>query len=96
MAFLPETAFFYRKHGESISANGLETRWRTGKEILERAVCRYPYRKRTIRKRKAVINYRLGQVYWGRGQWRRSIGYLIASAFLDPVRAGRVLLGSKS
>lgn len=96
VAFLPEVAFFYRKHGESISANGLETRWRTGMDILERAKKRYPYRKRTIRKRKAVINYRLGQVYLKCGQVRRSIGYLIASGFLDPVRAGRVLLGSKS
>lgn len=96
VAFLPEVAFFYRKHGESISANGLETRWRTGMEILERARKRYPYRNRTIRKRKAVINYRLGQVYWKCGQKRRSIGYLIASGFLDPIRAGKVLLGSKS
>ena len=96
VAFLPEVAFFYRKHGESISANGLETRWRTGMEILARARKRYPYRNRTIRKRKAVINYRLGQVYWKCGQKRRSIGYLIASGFLDPIRAGKVLLGSKS
>ncbi|WP_029653303.1 glycosyltransferase family 2 protein [Marinobacter daepoensis] len=95
VAFLPEVAFFYRKHGESISANGLETRWRTGMQILKRAKNRYPYEKCTIRKRKAVINYRLGQVYWTRGQKWRSLGYLTASGFLDPLRAARVLLGSK-
>lgn len=95
VAFLPGVVFFYRKHAETISANGLETRWRTGMDILERAQTRYPYRKRTIRKRKAVIDYRLSQVYWKRGQKLRSIGYLIASGLRDPIRAGRVLLGSK-
>lgn len=96
VAFMREVAFFYRKHSDSISVNGLETRWRTGLEILERAKTRYPYAKRTIRKRKAVINYRLGQVYWERGQTWRSLRHFVASGLLDPARAGRVLLGSKS
>lgn len=93
VGFLPEVAFFYRKHGESISSNGLETRWCTGMLILERAVDRYPYAKRTIRKRRAVINYRLGQVYWKRGQKGRSLRYIVAAGFLDPIRASRVLFG---
>ncbi|MBY6032519.1 glycosyltransferase [Marinobacter daepoensis] len=96
VAFLPEIVFYYRKHGDSISTNGLETRWRTGIQVLERAKSRYPYRKSTIRKRKAVINYRLGQVHWCRGQKLRSLGFLIMSGTLDPVRASKVLLGSKS
>jgi len=42
MAFIPETLFYYRRHGDSISSNGQELRWRNGFEILRRAAKRYP------------------------------------------------------
>lgn len=65
--YLPKLAFYYRKHGESISANGLERRWKTGIEILERDRKLYPYKGRTIRERRAVLQFRLGQTYWREG-----------------------------
>jgi|AntDeeMinimDraft_4_1070355.scaffolds.fasta_scaffold00261_18 glycosyltransferase involved in cell wall biosynthesis len=93
MAFIPETLFYYRRHGDSISSNGQELRWRNGFEILRRAAKRYPYRRSTIRKRAAVLNYRLWETYSGQGQRGRAWSHLIWAGLLDPARSVRVLLG---
>lgn len=92
VAYLPRLSFFYRKHGDSISAKGLERRWKTGMEILQRGAERYPYRKRTLRKRKAVLHFRLGQTYWRNSQRMEAISQLFLAGVLDPVRAVRVIL----
>lgn len=89
--------FRYRRHGSSISANNLEIRWRCGLIILEKAISRYPYKKSTIRKRRAVVNFRLAQALW---REKRAFGgvliRIIYSAWLDPRRAMRVLTGRES
>lgn len=95
-AYQPEYGFYYRRHGASISQNGLEKRWRNGFVILDKARRRYPYTGKTIRGRRAVLNFRLGQVYWREGKWLRSLPYLLASAALDPARALGVVLGRES
>ena len=93
-AFQPELVYAYRRHGESISTNGLERRWRNALVILKKAVARYPYRRSTLRKRRAVINFRLAQALFSahksffEAAWR-----LAYSAILDPGRALRVLSG---
>lgn len=92
-AYLPELAFYYRKHGDSISAKGLERRWKTGIEILDRARKRYPYRKSTIRKRRAVLHFRLGQTYWRKGSRVKALPHLVTSGVLDPARALSVIFG---
>lgn len=92
-AYIPKLAFYYRKHGDSISVNGLEKRWLTGMEILSNAATRYPYRKSTLRKRKAVLHFRLGQTYWRQGGKLRAIPHLLKSGLLDPARAIGVLSG---
>ena len=87
VAYHPKVAFYYRKHADAISKNALERRWKTGFEILERAASRYPYSPRTLRKRRAVLNYRLGETYWrGRRYWQAAF-YLAKSGLLDPGRA---------
>lgn len=93
VAYLPRLAFFYRKHGDAISVNSLERRWLTGMEILRRAAARYPYRKSTLRKRKAVLHFRLGQTYWRQGKRLKAIPHLLKSGLLDPMRAVGVLTG---
>lgn len=92
-AYLPKLAFYYRKHDEAISVNGLERRWRTGMEILSRAVARYPYKASTVRKRRAVLQFRLGQTYWREHRRLKAIPHLVSSGLLDPVRALNVLSG---
>jgi glycosyltransferase involved in cell wall biosynthesis len=93
VGYLPEVAFHYRKHGESISQRGLERRWKTGFEVLIRAKNRYPYPSHVIRKRAAVLNFRLGQTYWREGRRITAIPLLVKSAVLDPLRAFQVLFG---
>lgn len=95
-AYQPEYGFFYRRHGGSISVHGLERRWRNGFVILDKARRRYPYRSATIRRRRAVLFFRLGQVFGREGKRLKAIPYLLLSGLLDPVRALGVVLGRES
>lgn len=92
-AYLPNLAFYYRKHEGSISKQSLERRWLTGLDILHRAQKRFPYKRSSVRKRKAVLQFRLGQTYWRDRRILKSLPYFFFSGALDPVRAMRVLVG---
>ena len=91
--YLPDHLFYYRRHGGAISATRQDIRWRTGFEILRRAKERYPYRRSTLRKRAAVLHFRMGQVYWRRGQHVRALPQTLMAGLLDPFRAVGVLIG---
>jgi len=94
LAFLPQLFFYYRRHGDSISVKGLETRWRTGFKILEAAKNRYSYKPSTIRKRRAVLNYHLAVALFKKKQnLLEACGRLILAGILDPVRAFKVITG---
>lgn len=93
MVYSGITCFYYRKHDATISANGEMTRWQNGFEILRRAVGRFPYKKATIRRRKAVLNYRLGVVHFRQKRHLKALKYLLVAGANDPVRAMGVLLG---
>jgi|JYMV01.1.fsa_nt_gi glycosyltransferase involved in cell wall biosynthesis len=93
IAYSGVDCFLYRKHAGTISVNGALTRWRNGFIILERAATRYPYRSEIIRKRRAVLCYRMGEVYRDSGQYFRAAVSFFSSAALDPVRAVGVVLG---
>lgn len=95
VAYIPDFLFCYRRHPDSISGKSQDVRWRTGFEILRRAKKRYPYRKSTIRKRRAVLHYRMHEVQRARGQFIRAGMSLLAAACLDPVRATRILFGDR-
>ena len=92
-AFMKGVVFYYRKHGDSISHQGLERRWQTGFEILRRAAARYPYRKSTIRKRLALIHFRMWQVRRCQRRYLRAFHHLLRAGLGDPLRAIRVILG---
>jgi glycosyltransferase involved in cell wall biosynthesis len=91
--FIPIKVFQYRRHGDSISNNGLRRRWTNGFEIVRRARARYPYRASTIRKRNALLNFRMAQVCWEENGYIGALGYLIKSGLLDPIRALKVITG---
>lgn len=95
-AYLPDYLFYYRRHGDSISHTKLDIRWMTGFKILEEAQKRYPYKPATIRKRKAVLNFRLGQVFVKQGKYMRALKHIIKAGFLDPVRSLKVLFGKEA
>ena len=93
-AFQPELVFQYRRHADSISVKGLETRWRAAMVIRRKAMARYPYRRSTLRKRLAVINFRLANAFFLYKRNRiEGVFRLIYAGLLDPARALRVLVG---
>ncbi|WP_405420046.1 glycosyltransferase family 2 protein [Marinobacter flavimaris] len=95
-AYSGALCFYYRKHDGSISTNGQLARWQNGFEILRRAASRYPYRNATLRKRKAVLCFRLGATLFGQGHRLRALGYLAKSGLLDPARAVAVVFGREA
>lgn len=96
IAYLPEVFFYYRRHDSSISTNGQTVRWQTGFEILRRARNRYPYRAGIVRKRAAVLNFRLGQALLKERKVLSAAPYLFKSGLLDPVRALKIITGRES
>lgn len=94
LAHIPVDLFRYRRHGDSISAKGTETRWRCGLRILAKAEARYPYRRSTLLRRRAVVNFRLAQALLKNRRRRpEAIVRLVYAGLLDPARAFRVLSG---
>lgn len=93
--FMPKKLFQYRRHSNSISSKGQRLRWETGFEILEGAKSRYPYERSTIRKRRALLNFRMAQVCWHEKQHVGALKYLLTSGYLDPSRALKVLTGQE-
>ena len=93
LAYMPDYLWYYRKHVNSISNRGTKTRWLTGFKILAEARKRYPYRSSTIRKRLAVLNFRLGQVYRNEKSALRASVCFMKAVFYDPLRAIKVFVG---
>lgn len=85
--------FRYRRHANSISVNNLELRWRSGIIVLKKAKKRYPYQRSALRKRAAVVNFRLAQsLIKKRKSLLEAVVRLICSGVLDPRRAFSTLL----
>lgn len=85
--YLDKLCFFYRKHGDSISEKGLERRWQAGFEILKNASARYPYGKKIVRKRRAVLHYHMSKVRLAEKKSLSAIGHLVCCVALDPIRS---------
>lgn len=92
--YISKYFFCYRRHENSISSKGQEIRWRSAFKILNKAKLRYHYERKTLRKRLAVINYRLARalILYKRKRFEAYLR-LMCSGLLDPGRAFRVLLG---
>ena len=89
---IPDKVFKYRRHDGSISSNGRMVRWQNGFKILTSAKSRYPYRKKTVKKRKAVLHFRLAVEQFKVKKYVKALGNFLASALLDPLRAIKVAL----
>jgi len=93
IGYLDECLWNYRRHGGSISNNRTLERWKNGFKILEAARKRYPYPPATVRRRKAVLHFRLGQCYLSEKCLLRSACHMLLAGLLDPFRSLRVLSG---
>lgn len=96
IAHQPIDSFRYRRHGDSISVKGTETRWRCGLIILEKAAHRYPYQKSTLRKRRALVNFRLAHALYQKKTNRfEMVWRMLLAGLLDPLRALAVISGKE-
>ena len=93
LAYIPDELWFYRRHADSVSHRSTLQRWKNGFVILDRAAQRYPYPRRVIRARRAVLHFRLGQCLMAERRYLTACPHLVASFFNDPRRALRVLMG---
>lgn len=91
LAYVDRVLWAYRRHSASVSKRSGEKRWRIGFYILEKARRRYPYPAHVIRKRKAVLHFRLGQLAKERGAWLKFFWHMSLAGLLDPPRAVGVL-----
>ncbi len=96
IAFLNEPVSYYRKHKDSLSFTNTRRRWETGFRILEMAAKRYPYKRSTIRHRRAVLNFRLGQCLLLEKKYVHAAARFILAGILDPLRSVKVLLGKEN
>jgi len=93
IGYLDECLWYYRRHCGSISNNRTMERWKNGFKILDAARRRYPYSPATIKRRKAVLHFRLGQCYMSERCFVKSAYHLLLAGLSDPLRSMRVLFG---
>ena len=91
--FINELMFSYRRHDDSISAGSATRRWRNGFKILEKAVSRYPYPGHVVRKRRAVLHFRMAQCLMKERKRLQALPHLASSFINDPARSIAVALG---
>jgi glycosyltransferase involved in cell wall biosynthesis len=95
LAYVDALIFCYRRHADSISAKSAERRWRNGFVILDKATKRYPYPFSVVRRRRAVLHFRLGQCEMAARRFFRALMHFATAAMLDPTRAFSVIVGSE-
>lgn len=85
---IPDRVFQYRRHENSISQKGLYKRWKTGFVILRNARKRYNYKLSTILGRKAVLHFRMFQVYMSKNSKSlyKAISHLLLAFIYHPSR----------
>lgn len=93
LAYLDVDVFRYRRHPDSISRRRADLRWRNGFHIVRKARARFPYSRRALRARSAVLHFRLGQCHLERRELLAAGWHFMGALVRDPLRAGRVLLG---
>jgi glycosyltransferase involved in cell wall biosynthesis len=92
--YINKSLYHYRRHEESISksSKGAARRWQNGFSILAKAKTRYPYPASVIRKRKAVLYFRLFQSALESGSRLKALPLLALACLHDPARALLVLI----
>ncbi len=89
VAHIPECGSIYRFHANQATKH--LALWQQAERVLARAVARYPYRPSTVRKRRAVLAYRMGTAARQACRPTAAAIWFAKAAFLDPPRALREL-----
>jgi glycosyltransferase involved in cell wall biosynthesis len=95
--YINKPLYHYRRHENSISKSsaGAAKRWKNGFTILENARGRYPYPPSVIRRRKAVLHFRLFQCAMENNSRLKALPNLLLAGLYDPARALAVLTGKE-
>jgi glycosyltransferase involved in cell wall biosynthesis len=83
---VPFYGFCYRR-GDYGQLSLSPKMWEHAERVLQKAVCRYPYTKKAVRKRKAVLAFRFSQIELADRRYLKSTYLLGKAAMLDPARA---------
>ena len=95
IAILPEAGTVIRHHDErSIydRTSSAKSKWTYMETAFNRAITRYPYPLKVARKRKAIIQFRLGQEDMFKRKYFSATRRLFHAFFLDPIRAIQTVL----
>jgi len=95
LAYIPDVMFHYRRHADSISAGRADLRWRNGFKILEAARQRFDYPASVIRRRRALLHFRVGQCLLRERRFVKAVPHFLGALVNDPRRSIRVLLGGE-
>lgn len=82
----------YRKHPNQISLVRERRMWKDGFRILAKARERYPYPPKVVRRRRAVLHYRLGRHYSVASKYARALTHYARALYYDPKRAWMAFL----
>jgi glycosyltransferase involved in cell wall biosynthesis len=86
--YVKHIGYMYRIHEAQVTQS-LERSWRDASRVLQMAADRYPYPAWAIRRRKAVIAFRMSQASLDEGRPGKALAYLSRSVLCDPARAAR-------
>ena len=91
--YVPKFLIGYRKHRGQRSLE--RNMWECGFDILKEACNRYPYGGHLMRRRLAVLYYRLAQYDWRHGDYFRGLMNYFRAAISDPFRIIDVIFRTK-
>jgi len=92
LAFINKNLYYYLRHPESESVKYAIKMWESGFKILDKSRNRYGYGINVVRKRMAVLHYRIGQCLLRDKRYVKGFSRFLLAGLLDPIRAIKVLL----
>ena len=95
-AYLDKILWYYRRHDNTQSGQFATRRWQVGFNILDKAYKRYNYSTSVIRRRRAVLHFRVGQCMLEEKKLLSALWNFSCSGLLDPARALKVITGRES
>lgn len=82
----------YRKHPNQLSLVRERQMWKDGFRVLAKACERYPYPSKVVRRRKAVLHYRLARHDRMASKYARALAHYLRVVYYDPRRTWMALL----
>jgi glycosyltransferase involved in cell wall biosynthesis len=89
--YVPSFGFAYREHPAQATKQPWML-WSDAGRVLAKARARYPYSASSVRKRAAVISYRVGECARHEGRYLQAAYHVARAGLYDPVRATTELM----